>query len=335
MAAIVLTSTENLSREQWLAYRNLGIGGSDASVVCGVNKYKSPLELWMEKTGKSPQKEAGEPAYWGTRLESLIRNEFTLRTGIKVITVNQMLQSKEYPFMLANLDGVCRCPTHGKCVFEAKTANAFKAEQWASDLVPQEYILQLQHYLCVTGYSGAYIAVLVGGNAFQWKFVPRDEEIISMLIRYERDFWMHVQDGVPIPPDGSKACSEFISQQYPNSIAQSKILLPDSAADLIRRHNEADGQMEMFKVQKQEAANLLKQMLGEHEMGVVGDGYVKWKTSVQNRIDSKLLEAEQPEIFAKYKMAISQRRFTVKEPTSTYEHEDGYVQDELQLRKAG
>jgi len=114
MAAIVLTSTENLSREEWLAYRKLGIGGSDAPVVCGVSKYKSPLELWSEKTGQHPPKEAGEPAYWGTLLESLIRDEFTLRTGIKVITVNQILQSKEYPFMIANLDGVCRCPTHGK-----------------------------------------------------------------------------------------------------------------------------------------------------------------------------------------------------------------------------
>jgi len=95
MAAIVLTSTENLSREQWLAYRNLGIGGSDAPVVCGLNKYKSPLELWAEKTGQHLPKDAGEPAYWGTRLESLIRDEFAIRTGIKVITVNQILQSKE------------------------------------------------------------------------------------------------------------------------------------------------------------------------------------------------------------------------------------------------
>ena len=108
-----------------------------------------------------------------------------------------------------------------------------------------------------------------------------------------------------------------------------------SAADLIRRHNEADEQMEIFKMQKQEAANLLKQMLGEHEIGVVGDGYVKWKTSVQNRIDSKLLEAEQPEIYAKYKTAISSRRFTVKEPSNTDEGESGFVQNELQFRKVG
>ena len=223
MAMVALASTDGLSREDWLACRNLGIGGSDASVVCGINKYKSPIELWMEKIGQTPPQEAGEAAYWGTRLESLVREEFTLRTGIKVIPVTQILQSREYPFMLANLDGVCRCPTHGKCIFEAKTANAFKAGEWEGDSVPQEYILQIQHYLCVTGYSGAYIAAFIGGNAFQWKFVKRDEEIISLLIQYEKDFWAHVQDDVPPALDGTDACAKFLSQRYPHSIPLSNV----------------------------------------------------------------------------------------------------------------
>ena len=215
----------------------------------------------MEKTGQQPSEEAGESAYWGTRLESLVREEFALRTGIKVITVNKILQSKDYPFMLANLDGVCRCPTHGKCIFEAKTANAFKSGEWEGNAVPREYILQIQHYLCVTGYNGAYVAVLIGGNSFQWKFVKRDEELISMLIKYERSFWMHVEDDVPPPPDGSDACAKYLGQRYPKSISRSKIKLPDIAADLIRQHNEADVQLERFKEQKQKASNLLKMFL--------------------------------------------------------------------------
>ena len=72
MAAIVLASTENMSYEDWLENRRQGIGGSDASVVCGINRYKSPLELWMEKTDQLPQQGAGEAAYWGTQLEALV-----------------------------------------------------------------------------------------------------------------------------------------------------------------------------------------------------------------------------------------------------------------------
>ena len=68
MSANILISTENMPYEDWLHYRKLGIGGSDASVVCGINRYKSPVELWMEKTDQLPYQETGEAAYWGTQL---------------------------------------------------------------------------------------------------------------------------------------------------------------------------------------------------------------------------------------------------------------------------
>ena len=113
MSVKIVTSTENLPYEDWLEYRKLGIGGSDASVVCGISRYKSPVELWMEKTGQIPGQEAGEAAYWGTQLEALVRNEFPKRTGLAVRLVKQILQSEEHPFMLANLDGVCNHPDLG------------------------------------------------------------------------------------------------------------------------------------------------------------------------------------------------------------------------------
>lgn len=72
MSFKILTSTNNLPYEDWLEYRKLGIGGSDASVVCGISRYKSPVELWMEKTNQLPQQEAGEAPYWGTILEAII-----------------------------------------------------------------------------------------------------------------------------------------------------------------------------------------------------------------------------------------------------------------------
>ena len=312
MTALVLTSTEGLSYEEWLAYRRLGIGGSDVSVVCGTNKYKSPIQLWLEKTGQQQPEGAGEAAYWGTKLESVVRDEFTKRTGLKVITVNKILQSKDYPFMLANLDGVCLCPVYGKCVFEAKTASAFKAGEWEGDAVPYEYILQVQHYLCVTGYNGAYIAVLIGGNTFQWKYIPRDEEIISMLIRTERDFWMLVEDDVPPQLDGSDACTKFLSKYYADSLAKSKIKLPESAVDLIKEFTEAKELEDTIIKRKQKAANMLKQMLGEHEIGTIGDSYVKWSSVIQEKFSAELLKAEQPEIYKKYIVKSSYRRFTVK-----------------------
>ena len=311
MPAKVLVSTENMPYEDWLEYRKQGIGGSDASVVCGINRYKSPVELWMEKTNQLPHQEAGEAAYWGTQLEPFVRAEFTKRTGIEVSRRNELLQSEEHPFMLANLDGICEVPDVGPCIFEAKTASAYKVGEW-EDAIPDEYALQLAHYMAVTGYAGAYIAVLIGGNTFKWKFIERDEELISMLIQLETDFWNHVQDGTPPPLDGSDASAKFLAERFSNSTPRSHITLPDTAANLLAQYDEACEELEAVTERKQKAENLLKEMIGENEVGTAGDRIITWKSVSQERLDSKTLRAEHPVLYKKYVNQTSYRRFSVK-----------------------
>lgn len=311
MSTIILANTENMPYAEWLEWRRKGIGGSDASVVCGINRYRSPIELWMDKTGQMPHDEAGEAAYWGTQLEALVRAEFAKRTGIEVSLTKELLQSAEYPFMLANLDGSCQHPVLGTCVFEAKTASAYKAGEW-EDAIPDAYELQIQHYMAVTGYKGAYIAVLIGGNTFKWKFVERDEELISMLIELESDFWDHVQSATPPPLDGSEASAMFLAERFPDSVPKSQITLPDTAAGLIQQYDEACEQLEAITEQKTEAENLLKQMMGENEIGTTGDRLITWKSVAQERLDSKTLKAEHPVLYKKYANQTSYRRFSIK-----------------------
>ena len=107
MATKVIAQTADMPYDEWLELRRQGIGGSDASVVCGFNRYKSQMELWLEKTGQMPVQPAGEAAYWGSQLEDIVRAEFTRRTDIEVIRRPELLQSSDHPFMLANVDGIC------------------------------------------------------------------------------------------------------------------------------------------------------------------------------------------------------------------------------------
>lgn len=311
MSAKILASTENMSYEDWLEHRRLGIGGSDASIVCGINRYESPVELWMDKTGQLPYQEAGESAYWGTLLEPFVRSEFTKRTGIEVDHKNELLQSEEHPFMLANLDGVCEVPNYGTCIFEAKTASAYKAGEW-EDSIPDEYQLQIQHYMAVTGYKAAYIAVLIGGNSFRWKFIERDEELIHMLIELETDFWDYVRLRTPPPLDGSNAAAKFLAERFPISNPKSKILLPDSAVDLIAKYDAACEQIKAATEKKQYAENLLKEMMGDNEIGTVWNRIVTWKCVTQERLDSKTLKAEHPTLYKKYANKSTYRRFSIK-----------------------
>jgi len=307
----VLVSTKDMSKDEWLQWRNKGIGGSDASVICDVNRYKSPVELWMEKTGQIEPKVAGEPAHWGTMLEPLIRVEFTERTGLQITQEYDMLQHSEYPFMLANLDGIVLDPVHGDCVFEAKTANAFKADDW-DDHVPQAYQLQVQHYLAVTNLSGAYIAVLIGGNKFKWHYMARDDDLIAMLIELEKQFWHNVETMTPPAMDGSSASSELLSRLYPNANNKTQITLDDVALPLITQYEEASNEEKVAEARKNEAINKLKELMGQNEIGVTGDRVITWKNISSERLDSKILKVEQPEIYSRYTAKNSYRRFCIK-----------------------
>ena len=63
----VLVSTKNLSRQEWLQYRTQGIGGSEVSVIAGINPYRSVYQLWLEKTGQiTPEETENEYTQFGT-----------------------------------------------------------------------------------------------------------------------------------------------------------------------------------------------------------------------------------------------------------------------------
>lgn len=77
-------STLEMSHQEWLEDRKKGIGGSDVGTILGLNKWKSPYQLWLEKTGQVVLEESGsEPAYWGNVLEEVVAKEFQERTGKK------------------------------------------------------------------------------------------------------------------------------------------------------------------------------------------------------------------------------------------------------------
>ena len=92
------------NHEEWLNARKKGIGGSDASVILGFNPWKTPFELYIEKTSGEIREVDNEAVYWGNVLEDIVAEEFTKRTGKKVRRRNQIFKHKEYDWMIANID---------------------------------------------------------------------------------------------------------------------------------------------------------------------------------------------------------------------------------------
>lgn len=306
----VLVKTAGMEREEWLRWRRRGIGGSDASILAGVNKFRSIFQLWQDKTGKTePEETESEYAHFGTLLEPVVKQEFTRRTGKKVRSRKAILQSEEHPFMLADLDGVVY--ENGKlCIFEAKTASAYKLEAWEAG-IPLEYQYQIQHYMAVTGAEKTYIATLVGGNHFIYHEAFREEEMISKLISMEQAFWEECVLGGKEPvADGSEATTRFLNGKYPQSNG-AVLELPKEALSLCSLYDDLSSQICRLEQRREAVTNQMKGYLKEYESGTVGDRKISWKTVHATAFDKKRLQKEHREIYDAYCVPSCYRRLTV------------------------
>jgi len=306
----VVTKTNDLTREEWLRYRMQGIGGSDVSVIAGINPFKSVYQLWLEKTGQiEPEQTESEYAHFGTILEPIVKKEFMDRTGLKVRAKHMLLQSSEYPFMFADLDGVIY--ENGEmCIFEAKTASAYKQDVWEEG-VPTEYVLQVQHYMAVTGARKTYIAALIGGNHFYIYEIQRDDELIGKIIAMEEYFWnTHVIGGVEPVADGSEATTAYFNERFANSNGAT-ITLPDEVLKICEKYDELSQQLKELETAKDAVSNQIKSYMKENEIGLVGDRKISWKQISKSGFDHKRLKEEKPDIYNIYATQSSYRRLSV------------------------
>ncbi len=71
MHAIQLTSTLGMDNSDWLEFRKRGIGGSDAAAILRLSTWTSPVDLFLEKTGKKKSVDISDqpPVWWGSFLE--------------------------------------------------------------------------------------------------------------------------------------------------------------------------------------------------------------------------------------------------------------------------
>lgn len=214
-----LVSTKDLTRDDWLDVRKRGIGSSDSSAAIGLNPYKSPLELWLEKTNrdqglaKPDPDDDSAPVFWGVILEPVVASQYQRRTGNKVRKVNAVLQHQEFPWMLANIDREVVGSDEVQ-ILECKTAGINGARLWR-DGVPKYVEVQVMHQLAVTGKKAADVAVLLGGQQLEVYRIERNELLIKQLIDLERQFWQYVETDTPPPADGSDSAEQALRLLYP------------------------------------------------------------------------------------------------------------------------
>ncbi len=302
-AALRLVDTRTLDRQQWLSVRQGGIGSSDAAAAVGLCPYKSQLELWMEKTGRTPTEDATpgmeDPRYWGTLLEPYVAVAYSQQTNRKVRKVNAVLQHPSCPYMLANIDReVVGCPEVQ--ILECKTAGEWGSKLWR-DGVPDYVQLQVQHQLAVTNQQAADVAVLLCGQRLEIHRIERDEEVIARLMVLEARFWQYVTTDTEPPADGSESASRALRQLYPGGgntldFCENREL-SDTFAELVALKDE----LEVRGSHAEQLKQTLQQAMGDAARAVFATGEVTFKRAQDGTsLDTKRLAQDHPDLVARY-----------------------------------
>lgn len=301
----------SLTAEQ-IEQRRSGLGGSDAGAVLGLNPYKTPVDVYLEKMGQALPEEDNDAAYWGNVLEDTVAQEYARRKGVKVQRRNDHFQNKDHPFMMANID---RWVVGQRKILECKTAGQYVSDQWGpdgSDQVPDSYLIQCTHYMLVMGVDVADLAVLIGGRDFRTYTIGFDRKLADIIIEREHDFWHnHVMQEIPPAP----TCLSDLLQLYPADTGLQKVASIEAehkAADLkeikarIKELDSIKDQLELdIKTEMQDASILLN-----------GDGkpIVTWKKAKDSaRFDAKHFQQSMPDLYERYmRIQPGSRRFLIK-----------------------
>ena len=202
------------SREEWLVNRRKGLGGSDCSAVIGFNPYKSNVDLWREKTGRTEQEDISDKPYvqYDTKAERYLRELFKLdypQYTVEYVKNNSFYNPK-YPFARASLDGWLTDGSGRKGVLEIKTTEILSAGQRAKwkDRIPDNYFCQVLFYMAVIEADFAVLkaqikTVIDDDVRLETKHYTIErsdvQEDIDYLMNTCKDFWQYVK-GDKEPP---------------------------------------------------------------------------------------------------------------------------------------
>lgn len=219
-----------IARQEFLDRRRQGLGGSDLGVILGLNPWKTPFELWQEKTGRVEQTVDTLQTRFGTYAEQFVADEYTRQTGRRVQRYTAMLEHSTASLLghvdrLVIPDGAKLAAHRGQIRtdrgLECKTASAFatgRDSAWGeagTDQVPESYLVQCAAYMALTGCPHWDLAVLFGNQDFRTYHLHRDTDLEGMLLDEATRWWTDhvITDRPPDPSTEAEARQRWASHR--------------------------------------------------------------------------------------------------------------------------
>lgn len=172
--------------------RKARLGGSDFSVILGINPYKKRFEMIAEKAGIiAGTFEGNEFTKRGEELEDTVIKMFEEKTGFQVTDQQKVLYKEVIDSLplCGHIDGFIKSENS---LLEVKTTD-IKSKSWA-DGIPRYYEAQMTFYCYLLGVTKAYIAVatckdqeIIDFAYYEYHPTMTEEEILTACREFTKE----------------------------------------------------------------------------------------------------------------------------------------------------
>lgn len=322
----LLCDTKGMSRERWLECRMHGpngdipytVGGSDVSIIFGLNPWTTPLELWRIKKGlmQPSQKNNADQLEMGHMLEPIAAYWYGKKTGNKIIEDTGLYQHADYPYALANFDRrYIRSYDNEPGILECKSTNYHKANEWDDGAIPIYYEMQLRFYLSVADVQIGAFSTLWGnnpGNNLATPEITRDNHKESIIFeKLEQWNWSLEHDKPPTMENiHSKLAMEALARIYGSSrpglptIELSKTFENPLRRIVLLQDGIDKCKADIKSYEKEIEAHCVRiaEIMKEHEHGILettnDNLLIDFVSKSRRSTDTKKLKEKYPDVYA-------------------------------------
>ena len=248
-----------MNKQEWLRERKHYIGGSDLGAICGLNPYRTALDVYLDKTSDDITEETSPAMRWGNLLEDVVAKAYSEDTGYFLKIADGPIYHSEYKFLAANIDRwVGKRKDIREYILECKTAGFNKGKEWGdsgTDQIPESYLVQVAYYAAICDVPKVDIAVLIGGQDFRIYTYNKNKELEEKLIKIACNFWRnHIEKRIPPKCVNTRDTFNLFPQSnYQEIVAEDNIIQKWEELKLAREEeNRIQTNIEKLKVEIQE-----------------------------------------------------------------------------------
>ena len=205
MTMRIITGPESIQGSpEWLAWRQKGLGASEAPIIMGKSHYMTPYTLFKLKTGIMAPAKPNPAQLRGHALEPKARIAYQQLTGNVVVPTTA--EYIENPTLRASLDGMT---FHEDMIVEIKCPGAEAHQSALNGVVPACFADQCQQQLLVTGLPKMHYYSFDGENGVLVDVIRNDTRILE-IIATANAFWDHVMSRTWSTDEWAAAAAEWI-----------------------------------------------------------------------------------------------------------------------------